>query len=315
MGNFFLLLQVILEDQPCSFYFDFDGLPNTFNYKQQLSVLNKIFSNYLIQAFNLDSRLFKVYYLTLDSSTARKNSYHVIFRIFNESTGGECMIKNNRYCGNLIKNFLHFANNILSQNKNKDTCKILNLILDDPQCFIILLQDVDVSVYSKNRCFRLMKSTKMGKNNYLQECIDDVSCLPNNFDKQQETFFRFSLMTIPFIESNVTILQYNKKVPKQKIVSTRNAYEVLPNLTINHKATSNSGVMQRRQNDDSLTIDMHTIKCDCCNRSVTESEEAYPCPEILQKFMQPYISDTVSVFGIASWSPCSPICRFICLMT
>lgn len=106
----------------------------------------------------------------------QKINYHIIFHFINKNENKEYIFKNNFFCGIFIKDFIIKLNNDTSK-----TCIILNHLLeyDDYkiQQFFKSLNNLDISVYRKDKTFRLFKSFKFCENNIYNYC-EDLSFIP-----------------------------------------------------------------------------------------------------------------------------------------
>lgn len=152
--------EIIPEGNPCKLYFDLE-----FNRKENpdsdgnkmLETFVKTIIIFVIRKFDVVCNEEDV--LDLDSSTEEKFSHHLIFQ--------SLVFSNNLQAGYFVKFVCSEINNFLSEDHN----------LEDNGCFYggITTKDLldlkidkglfcDQSVYSRNRHFRLFKSSKLKKN-------------------------------------------------------------------------------------------------------------------------------------------------------
>ena len=135
--------EMIRESYPCCLYFDLEFCINSnpsIDGDQMLNHFKITIMDKLCKDFSLDRDQVKV--IDLVSTTETKFSHHLIFRI------NGWMFENNAECG-------IFASTLLDETGNEF------LVVNKQQEPVSL---VDLSVYSKNRNFRLVLSSKIGKN-------------------------------------------------------------------------------------------------------------------------------------------------------
>jgi len=152
--------EIIIENHPCKLYFDLEFDPKTnpeSNGVKMLETFIKIIKMFVKQKFDLEYNEEDI--LDLDSSTIDKFSHHLIFP--------SLIFSNNIQAGYFVKFICAEINKLLSEDYN----------LEDNGCFCggITTKDIldlkidkglfcDQSVYSRNRHFRLFKSSKLKKN-------------------------------------------------------------------------------------------------------------------------------------------------------
>jgi len=186
--------EIIPENSPCKLYFDLEFNRNEnpeSNGIKMLETFVKIIIMFIKQKFDLVCKEEDV--LDLDSSTAEKFSHHLIFQ--------SMVFSNNCQAGYFVRFICCEINKFLSE----DHC------LEDNGCFYsgITTKDLinlktqqglfcDESVYSRNRHFRLFKSSKLKKNvplvlsNTNKYKLPEVAHCEDCFDKQ---IFLKSLIT------------------------------------------------------------------------------------------------------------------------
>lgn len=152
--------EIIMENHPCKLYFDleFDHKENPeSNGVKMLETFVKIILMFVKQKFDLACNEDDV--LDLDSSTVDKFSHHLIFQ--------SLVFSNNLQAGYFVKFVCAEVNKFLSEDHNLEdngyfcggiTTKDLLNLRTDKGLFC------DQSVYSRNRHFRLFKSSKLKKN-------------------------------------------------------------------------------------------------------------------------------------------------------
>lgn len=169
--------ELIRENTPCRLYFDIEYNKKanpTIDDKTNETLLNEFFDELQTEIFNV----FKLYIdrasiVDMDSSTESKFSHHVIVHMPNKE-----LFRNNIECGIFVKNFIsrlaeEVATGIMKKDRGKDALHdhffVYNKdILDQnirkienmSQCKTCI---VDTGVYTRNRIFRILGSTKYGK--------------------------------------------------------------------------------------------------------------------------------------------------------
>ena len=156
--------EVLREDRPCWLYFDLeypvdcnrtldsDSLMRTF-YELLNSFCQRIF------AANIDPN--DVW--ELDSTTSAKFSRHVIMKSLKSSQQSQAAPKplafrNNFEVGTFVKRFLQYASW-----RRRDPASTAAQLFVRTDSLDQEVPVIDTSVYSRNRCFRVMFSTKLGK--------------------------------------------------------------------------------------------------------------------------------------------------------
>lgn len=186
--------EIIPENYPCKLYFDleFEHDKNAgVNGIKMLETFIKIVVMFVKQKFDVMCTEEDV--LDLDSSTADKFSHHLIFQ--------SVVFSNNLQAGYFVKFICAEINKFLSEDPNPEdngcfcngiTTKDLLDLKIDKKLFC------DESVYSRNRHFRLYKSSKLKKNvplvlsDYNKYKLREVAHCEDCFDKQ---IFLKSLIT------------------------------------------------------------------------------------------------------------------------
>ena len=144
--------ELIRERAPCRLYFD---LEYKVEHNPQVdggalvddwlrAVARAVHERYDLVMDGSTSRV-----VQLDSSTPRKFSRHVIVHLRQPQSSAPLLFRDNRQAGNFVRS-------ILASVRSSDPQFWLRGE-DGPQCF------VDDSVYSRNRCFRMLGSSKFGK--------------------------------------------------------------------------------------------------------------------------------------------------------
>ena len=154
-------------DTPCRLYLDLE-YSKSFNFyteNENMKILNEVFQLIigLVKDF-LDEEISEKSFLILDSSTSEKFSKHVIVHSKKLFPNNTC-----------LKDFIE---NLCSKMKHENVGIVMSGPLEED--FI-----VDRSVYSKNRCFRLYKSSKYSKKQTLEF---DRTCL---FYEGMKAFLNF----------------------------------------------------------------------------------------------------------------------------
>ncbi|XP_060772644.1 DNA-directed primase/polymerase protein isoform X2 [Neoarius graeffei] len=199
--------EVIPEGAVCKLYFDleFDVASNThLDGTKMVASLIQYVCVKLEEVYSLQCSVKDV--LNLDSSTAEKFSRHLIFLLPN------CVFKDNRHVGRFIHHILKPVLKYLHQ--GKDSLEDIDDVSEGPQSkrmkhdeedlgfLIVKGKDgqkqlfVDLGVYTKNRNFRLYKSSKLGKNAAFSVAQDN-KFLPSSIKHttEEEGIFLASLIT------------------------------------------------------------------------------------------------------------------------
>ncbi|EKX38025.1 hypothetical protein GUITHDRAFT_115788 [Guillardia theta CCMP2712] len=143
--------EVILENSPCKLYMDLEfKMSGNESFEESCSRGNQLVEEIKSNIVEVGRKLYnreiceKRDFLELDSTTREKFSRHLI--------SGNLCFQNNIQLGSFIQ--------ILSKQLQDDAKNL-----------------IDMGVYSRNRCFRLLYSTKFGRNNsfgFSDRCLEDV---------------------------------------------------------------------------------------------------------------------------------------------
>eukprot|EP00557_Chaetoceros_sp_GSL56_P008669 CAMPEP_0176494752 /NCGR_PEP_ID=MMETSP0200_2-20121128/10281_1 /TAXON_ID=947934 /ORGANISM="Chaetoceros sp., Strain GSL56" /LENGTH=597 /DNA_ID=CAMNT_0017892565 /DNA_START=47 /DNA_END=1837 /DNA_ORIENTATION=+ len=169
--------ELIRENTPCRLYFDIEYNKKanpTIDGKTNETLLNEFFDELQTEVFNVFKlSIDRASIVDMDSSTESKFSHHVIVHMPNKE-----LFRNNIECGIFVKNFIsrlaeEVATGIMKKDKGKDTLHdhffVYNKdILDQNIRKIENMSQfktciVDTGVYTRNRIFRILGSTKYGK--------------------------------------------------------------------------------------------------------------------------------------------------------
>ena len=145
--------ELIREHAPCRLYFDLE-YKREHNAQVDGGALVDEWLRVVARAvherydFVMDESTSRV--VQLDSSTPRKFSRHVIIHLRQPHSSAPLLFRDNRQAGNFVRSILASVRSSSPQfwPRGEDA---------SPQCF------VDDSVYSRNRCFRMLGSSKFGK--------------------------------------------------------------------------------------------------------------------------------------------------------
>ena len=170
------------------------------------NTLIDIFCMYFLMHWHVICNRYNV--VNLDSSTSEKFSRHVIFNI------RDVAFKDNYHAGRFVKSVCtDILNYVTSKEKQHD---ILSCF-DKTQLEQLIVETkkgkrlfVDTAVYTKNRHFRIYKSTKWGKQSNL-EISDDSKYIPSSVhnDKELSTFLD-SLISYFVMKKNLVLLEYSE---------------------------------------------------------------------------------------------------------
>lgn len=174
--------EVIVEDRPCHLYFDveyhFDEHPDCDGDGIVNKLINTVYER-LHQVFGIDQSS-KCELIHLDATSPTKFSRHLIFR------SDHFCFKNNRH----VSTFVH------------------NEILSDPELSLL----VDPAVYSRNRNFRCVWSTKYANDDLYPLLPLDKAFHEFDSESDKLAFFKKSLITN--VGANPNCLEY----PEQDLI-------------------------------------------------------------------------------------------------
>ncbi|KAH7648926.1 hypothetical protein FG379_001295 [Cryptosporidium bovis] len=141
------LYEVILEDQPCWLYFDIEYNKTLYTINDYNLVLT--FTKNLLDwiAFQFNHHIDKSEIIYLNSTTEKKFSYHIIVKHIDIRNNFSTLFMNNLSMKTFVQHFIYY----LMENE----IRIENNFL--------LHRIVDMGVYTRNRCFRTLFSSKFGK--------------------------------------------------------------------------------------------------------------------------------------------------------
>lgn len=188
------IYEVILVDQPCWLYFDIEYNKNKYNLDDHKIL--KDFTNYLQtwihSTFGCSIDKNDIIYIRSDSTD--KFSYHIIVKRIDINQQFSTLFKNNLSMKVFINHFISYLekNNILLT--ELDHFKLQNI--------------VDTGVYTKNRCFRMLYSSKYGKNSILQ------------IDEENTGFELTNILPIKLFRSMITFLNI-QDILKSSIISRK----------------------------------------------------------------------------------------------
>ncbi|KAL7068679.1 herpesviridae UL52/UL70 DNA primase family protein [Cryptosporidium serpentis] len=179
------LYEIIIHDFPCWLYFDIEY--NKQAYPQDLSghnLLKKIISHliYWIKT-EFDIHLTSKDIIYLDSTTDAKFSYHIIVKYLKNNGNISTLFPNNAIMGLFVEKFIDYI-------KSEDVTKKLEITSSQEAPKLHNL--IDIGVYNKNRCFRLLFSTKYGRSKSLE------------FDENYNEYHISNTPSVQFLRSMVT---------------------------------------------------------------------------------------------------------------
>ena len=171
--------EVITEDKLCKLHLDLEyrrlGNENKSGYEMTNFLLKKIDEILLREHGVLNT---KEDVIILESSNDDKFSIHLVYL--------KVVMESNIACGLFIKRILNSFNR-----EDKEVCKIWNKKSEDANaCFI------DSNIYTRNRSFRLYKSTKLGKATpFLLSSLDVSSKAMVSAQLSEFSIFKPSMVT------------------------------------------------------------------------------------------------------------------------
>lgn len=155
--------EIIRPDQPCWLYFDLEYIVELNPHLDPAEAMAAFWST--LAAFATDSLGMQVdssSIFELESSTPEKFSMHVVVKswILHGSDGPEeWAFASNALAGKLVSGLVSYAR----EHRNESLCD--HIFVQGSKGEVPL---IDTSVYSPNRCFRLLHNTKMGKDAVLK---------------------------------------------------------------------------------------------------------------------------------------------------
>ncbi|XP_069833848.1 DNA-directed primase/polymerase protein isoform X2 [Dendropsophus ebraccatus] len=267
--------EVIPADTVCKLYFDLEyyKLANPgADGKKMVALIIEFFSKKLEDCFGV--KCSSDYVLNLDSSTDEKFSRHLIFLLPNAA------FKDNIHVGNFIKSALQpvlslngcilppkafsseqfvndFDEDIAGANNTKQAStkppSTHNQEIYDLSSFFVQNKNggiqlfIDLGVYTKNRNFRLYKSSKLGKNVTFEVAEDNrFAEKPSKYVSKEEQLFLCSLISNVRFTDSLKVLTCLSPENEQNGVSrpsaaapvltgnTMNRYEMSPYPEIDH---------------------------------------------------------------------------------
>lgn len=227
--------EVIPEGAVCKLYFDleFDVASNThLDGTRMVASLIQYVCVKLEEVYGLQCSTKDV--LNLDSSTAEKFSRHLIFLL------PDCAFKDNRHVGNFIHHILKPALKYLhksSENPPEDVdddgegpqSKRTKRDEEDLDFLMVKRKDgqkqlfVDLGVYTKNRNFRLYKSSKLGKNAAFSVAQDNEFVPKSNqhTTEEQRIFLASLISNVSFTSQRILTCDAPEKTSNESRCSPR----------------------------------------------------------------------------------------------
>ncbi|KAG7200776.1 hypothetical protein KM043_003153 [Ampulex compressa] len=206
--------EVIPEGAPCKLYLDLEysiPLNPLSNGSRMTNTLINILCAYLLEYYGLPCNRTNV--VNLDSSTDEKFSRHLIFTI------RDIAFSDNQHVGRLIN---MICVDISDYTNRGMSCKVLDSIekADVEELYVETKKGrmlfIDTGVYTKNRHFRLYKSTKWGKQAHLM-LSEDSKYIPINECRDKETrIFLDSLVSYLPKRNALTLLDFDNNCTEGK---------------------------------------------------------------------------------------------------
>ncbi|XP_063221220.1 DNA-directed primase/polymerase protein-like [Bacillus rossius redtenbacheri] len=235
--------EIISEHSPSKLYFDLEFAKecnSECNGVEMIEVFLKIVSFYLQKKWQLSVN--RSHIVDLDSSSPDKFSRHLIYEI------PGCVFKDNLHVGNFVKDvcsqlkhFIHLCDSDYNINKsaaggdNQDLNKISNLydvsLSDICKLFVFDKNGkkklfCDEGVYTRNRQFRIYKSTKHGKNSPL------VLSQENQFQIDTEDLKKHALNEAVFLHSLVTYIPQGDHLRILDSLSVESSTSSMPQMVL-----------------------------------------------------------------------------------
>nr|XP_031842782.1 DNA-directed primase/polymerase protein-like [Nomia melanderi] len=201
--------EVIPENSPCRLYLDleyFIALNPESDGPSMTNTIVDIFAAYLLKHWGLPCNKYNT--IDLDSSTPEKFSRHIILNI------KHIAFKDNYHVGRLVKSVCNDISNYLSTDgmyhdvlNQFDRTQLKQLFVNTYKGNKLF---IDTAVYTKNRHFRIYKSTKWGKQSNLT-ISKDCKYIPSNLHKGKELgLFLDSLISYFVAKPDLILLEYPK---------------------------------------------------------------------------------------------------------
>lgn len=202
--------EVIPDGAPCHLYFDLEfakDLNPTKDGSKMTKTLIDIFCEYFNEHWGFPCKRENV--VSLDSTTDVKFSRHLIFKVKN------VMFKNNKHAGRFVKSVCSKIKQslIVDADKNSYDSSLSKFAKEDLAELIVNTARgkqtfVDEGVYSRNRHFRIYKSTKWGKNSHLVKSPDSEYISVSSCKDKELGLFLESLISYMPNSSNLVLLEY-----------------------------------------------------------------------------------------------------------
>ncbi|CAK9824816.1 DNA-directed primase/polymerase protein [Anthophora retusa] len=200
--------EIIPEHHPCRLYLDLEysiELNSKSDGPSMTDTIIDVFSAYLLAYWHVPCNKYNV--INLDSSTNEKFSRHLIFNI------KDVAFRDNYHVGRLVKSIcLDISDYVSHDAKSHDILcnfgkqKLERLMVETNKGKRLF---VDTAVYTKNRHFRIYKSTKWGKRSNLI-ISNDSKYIPSNLSKDKElNIFFDSLITYFLTKKDLILLEFN----------------------------------------------------------------------------------------------------------
>ncbi|KAF7418588.1 hypothetical protein HZH68_001241 [Vespula germanica] len=234
--------EVIPERAPCWLYVDLEFLfelnPKS-NGSRMTNTLIDILCAFILKEWHLPCNKSNI--INLDSTNNEKFSRHLIFAI------KDVAFKDNFHVGRFMKyvctEITNYLNNIETQHDVLSTFNKINI----EELFIYINTKnerklfIDIGVYTKNRHFRIYKSTKWGKQSYLEISSDSKYILPNMYKEQELEFFINSLVAyfprkkdlvlLEFANDEARVIRHsNKEQGQQMNITSHNTSSQYPEI-------------------------------------------------------------------------------------
>ncbi|CAL7938332.1 unnamed protein product [Xylocopa violacea] len=199
--------EIIPENCPCRLYLDLEysiELNPLNDGPSMTSTLIDIFCTYLLTRWGIPCNKYNV--VNLDSSTDEKFSRHLIFNV------KDVAFKNNYHVGSLVKSVCKdILDYLISPEETQynvlscfDRTKLERLVVETKKGKKLF---IDTAVYTKNRHFRIYKSTKWGKQSNLI-LSSDCKYIPSNSNNDKElSLFLDSLVSYFVTRKDLILLE------------------------------------------------------------------------------------------------------------
>ncbi|KAI9193376.1 uncharacterized protein BJ171DRAFT_268853 [Polychytrium aggregatum] len=192
--------EVIKEGMPCKLYFDLEFMtqdnPNL-DHERVMATFIQLLLDELLNKFGIRCR--PEHIVDLSSTTTSKFSRHIIVNL------PGAVFQDNGHVGRFVS-YLISRIHEYSQGNGETSVKFAELIVKHPSSGRAVF--IDESVYSKNRNFRIIYSSKIGKSSPLLRA--DKPALDQRIENETFKFFKESLVCAVEYDDDLRLLSFGE---------------------------------------------------------------------------------------------------------